>query len=189
MKIAYLRAMRRRRGRSRNGRAEAYSKRLRLTLRREMFRGIFPRVGLLLLFVAGTLLLFPPAKSTTDVTLRSGDIADRTIIAPFSFEVPLSPEEIQVRKADALLKVLPVYSRDRSIQTSLMQDLSELLDSLAVVTGQSDGDRSAALDEAQALVPYLPRRLRSTFKKSSSPMGSWTTPARCALAPTRRSPS
>lgn len=163
MKFAYFRAIRRRRARSRNGRAGAYTRRLHFSFRREMFEGILPRTLLLAFFVVGTLVLFPPAKSTTEVTLKAGDIADRTVIAPFSFEVPLSPEEIEVRKADALLKVLPVYARDGSIQTSLMQDLSELLDSLAVVSGPSNGERAAALEKVQAAVPFLPRRLAETL--------------------------
>ncbi len=158
MRIAYLRALRRRRTRSRNGRAEEYSKRVRLRLRRETYKGIFPRIGLLVLFVVGTLVLLPPTRPTTDVTLKEGEIADRTIIAPFDFDVPLSPEEIQVRRADALLKILPVYARDRSIETGLVQDLSELFDSLAAASKSGAGTGGAA-GMLQVQLPYLPRRL------------------------------
>jgi putative nucleotidyltransferase with HDIG domain len=159
MRIAYFRALRRRRARSRNGRAEEYSKRPRLRLRQEMYKGILPRITLLLLFVAGTVALFPPAEYTTEYALKAGAIADRTIIAPFDLDVPLSPEEVQVRKADALLKVLPVYARDTSIQSTLVQDLSELFDSLATVAGSGAETENAKVERVQALTPYLPRRL------------------------------
>ena len=155
MRIAYLRALRRRRNRSRNGRAGQYAKRPRLRLRQEMSRGILPRLGLLVLFVAATAALFPPAQPTRDVSFKAGDIADRTIIAPFDFEVPLSPEELQVRRADALLRVLPVYVHDRSVETGLKEDLSQLFDSLATIAeSDTPGDRAKA-QMLQIQLPYL----------------------------------
>ena len=166
MKIWDIRTLRGRRTKSRNGRAEEYSKRLSLRLRREMYRGILPRIGLLFLFVVGTVLLFPPTRPATEFTLKAGEIADRTIIAPFDFEVPLSPEEIEVRKADALLKVLPVYSRDRSIQTGMIQELSELFDSLAAVTELPAGARVEPVDRIRTQAPYLPRRLAEALVDS-----------------------
>lgn len=159
MRMAYFRALRRRRAKSRNGRAEEYSKRLRLRFRQETYKGILPRIGLLVLFVAGTILLFPPAKYTTEYGLKAGEIADRTIIAPFDLDVPLSAEEIQVRKADALLKVLPVYARDKSVQAALVQDLAELFDSLYAVARSPAGPGDERVAKVQAQAPYLPRRL------------------------------
>ncbi|UCH85003.1 MAG: HDIG domain-containing protein [Candidatus Latescibacterota bacterium] len=128
MKIRLLRAMRRRRAMSRNGRAERFAKHQRL--KRQVYRGLLPRLGLLAGFTAVAILLFPPARSTKEVTFKAGDIADRTIIAPFDFEVPLSDPEFEVRKAGALLNVLPVYVRDQSIEQGLTEDLTELFRSL-----------------------------------------------------------
>jgi putative nucleotidyltransferase with HDIG domain len=122
-----------------------------------MYRGILPRLGLLALFVAGTVALFPPTKTAREVTLKRGEIADRTIIAPFDFEVPLSGAELDVRKANALLKVPPVYVRDRSIESGLTEDLTELLDSLATIAGMDTLTEETRVQLAEDQVPYLSR--------------------------------
>jgi putative nucleotidyltransferase with HDIG domain len=131
MRFAYWRSIRRRRNRSRNGRAERFSRRLRF--KREISIGLLPRLGLLAGFVAATVALFPPTQETKEVGFKAGEIADRTIIAPFSFEVPLSAAELEVRKAGALLTVPPVYVRDQSIEKGLTEDLSELFDTLSTI--------------------------------------------------------
>jgi putative nucleotidyltransferase with HDIG domain len=159
MRIPGFRFMRRRKNTSRNGRAEKYSKRFRLRLRREIVRGMLPRLALLVAFVAATVALFPPVRSSMEISLKPGDIADRTIIAPFDFEVPLSTEEFQVRKADALLKVVPVYRRDLSGETGLTQDLSELFDSLATAAANRSLSAEERTEILQIHVPYLSRNL------------------------------
>jgi hypothetical protein len=159
MRIAYLRALRRRRTRSRNGRAEQYARRPGLILRQEMYRGILPRLGLLVLFVAVTVVLFPPAQPTREVSFKAGDIADRTIVAPFDFEVPVTAEELQVRRAGALLRVLPVYAHDRSVEAGLTQDLSELFDSLTTITDADAPGGDAKIQMLQIQAPYLSKNL------------------------------
>ncbi len=151
----------RRRGRTRNGRAEKFSRRFRLRFRQEMYRGILPRIGLLALFVAATVALFPPTKSARDVTLKRGEIADRTIIAPFDFEVPLSGAELDVRKAGALLKVPPVYVRDRSIESGLTEDLTELFDSLGTISRMDTLTDDTRIRMVEAQVPYVSTSLVS----------------------------
>jgi putative nucleotidyltransferase with HDIG domain len=163
MRVPGFKTMRHRKSTSRNGRAEEYSKRFRLRLRREVVRGMLPRLVLVLVFVSATVALFPPTRSSREVALKPGDIADRTIIAPFEFEVPLSAEELQVRKADALLKVLPVYTRDVGVETGLSQDLSELFDSLATAAANASLTAQARTDILQIHVPYLPKNLASSL--------------------------
>ena len=155
MRIAYLRALRRRRSRSRNGRAGEYAHRPRLRSREEMSKGILPRLGLLVLFIAAATVLFPPAQPTRDVSFKAGDIADRAVIAPFEFEVPLSPEELEVRRADALLRVLPVYVHDRSVEAGLREDLSLLFDSLATIADAEMPGARAKAQMIQIQLPYL----------------------------------
>ena len=147
---------------SRNGRAEKYSRRFRLKLRHEVTRGILPRMGLLTLFVLAALALFPPTRTVRESAFKPGDVADQTIIAPIDFEVPLSAEEFQVRRADALLKVLPVYNRDRAVEAGLTQDLTELFDSLATVVS-SPLPQEARVEALAIQVPYLPRNLASAL--------------------------
>ena len=159
MKPLSWRFFRRRRGRSRNGRAEKVSKRVHLRFRQEVYKGILPRLALLAVFVAATVSLFPPTKSAREVTLKKGEIADRTIIAPFDFEVSLSGAELDVRKAGALLKVPPVYVRDRSIETGLTQDLTELIDSLATISRMDTLTEDTRVRMVQAQMSYLPKNL------------------------------
>lgn len=162
MKNPFSRIMGRRPTTSRNGRAEKYSRRFRFQVRHEISRGILPRLGLLALFVAAALALFPPTRSARESVFKPGDVADQTIIAPIDFEVPLSAEEFQVRRADALLKVLPVYDRDRAVEAGLTQDLTELFDSLSTVVSSSLPHESRA--EAVAIqVPYLPKNLAAAL--------------------------
>ncbi len=163
MKIPGFKLMRRRKNTSRNGRAEKYSKRFRLRLRREIVRGMLPRLALLVVFVAATVALFPPTRSSMEITLKSGDIADRTIIAPFEFEVPLSTEEFQVRKADALLKVVPVFRRDLTVETGLTQDMSELFDSLSTAAANRRLSAEERTEILQIHVPYLSRNLAGSL--------------------------
>ncbi|MEJ2720142.1 MAG: HDIG domain-containing protein [bacterium] len=153
MKIKLLRAVRRRRAMSRNGRAEKFSKHTRFKW--QVYRGLLPRIGLLAALVAAAVLLFPPTRSTKEVTFKAGEIADRTIIAPFDFEVPLSGPELEVRKAGALLKVPPVYVRDQSIEQGLTEDLSELFDSLATIASTDTLTAEARLKMVREQIPDL----------------------------------
>jgi hypothetical protein len=162
MRNPFLRIVGRRPSTSRNGRAEKYSRRFRLKLRQEIYRGILPRLGLLAVFVGAALALFPPTRTVRESSVKPGDIADQTIIAPIDFEVPLSAEEFQVRRADALLKVLPLYDRDRAVETGLTQDLAELFDSLATVVSSSLS-HEARVEALAIQVPYLPRNLASAL--------------------------
>jgi hypothetical protein len=162
MRNPFLKIPRRRPTTSRNGRAEKYSRKFRLQLRQEMTRGILPRLGLLAIFVGASLALFPPTRAVRETGFKPGDVADRTIIAPIDFEVPLSAEEFQVRRADALLKVLPVYERDRAVEAGLTQDLTELFDSLATVVSSSLR-REAQVEALAIQVPYLPRNLATAL--------------------------
>lgn len=162
MKIPLPRIFRRRRSTSRNGRAEKYSRKFRLKLRQEMYRGMFPRLGLLVLFVSGTMVLFPPTRTVRETAYKPGDIAGETIIAPIDFEVPVSAEEFQVRRADALLKVLPVYRRDQAVEAGLAQDLTELFDSLATIVG-SGLSPDTRMEALEIHVPYLSRNLAAAL--------------------------
>ncbi|MBP2680484.1 MAG: hypothetical protein H6Q78_347, partial [Candidatus Krumholzibacteriota bacterium] len=70
MRNPFLRIVGRRPSTSRNGRAEKYSRRFRLKLRQEIYRGILPRLGLLAVFVGAALALFPPTRTVRESSVK-----------------------------------------------------------------------------------------------------------------------
>ncbi|MFQ5626903.1 MAG: hypothetical protein ACE5FM_09655, partial [Methyloligellaceae bacterium] len=117
MRIVPWRILRRKGNHSRNKRAWKLTR--HLDLRRNVYAGLSPRAALLLVFVAATVLLFPPSKRSQEVIFKAGEIADRDIIAPFNFEVPRSAEDLSFERASASLKVPPVYVQDVTVERDL----------------------------------------------------------------------
>ena len=54
-------------------------------------------------------LVFPPPAVVVTALPQVGQIADRTVVAPFSFETRKSPEEIASEGESRALSVRPVY--------------------------------------------------------------------------------
>lgn len=158
-------SLRRRKNVSRNERAEKFLRHFRL--QDVEYKDLFPRLGLLLVFVAASVILFPPSKPTQEVLFKAGQIADRNVIAPFDFEVPLSPEELTLERAEAAVKVLPVYVKDASVEENLTTDLKTTLDSLSTILETDTLSRQEKLNMAESLLPYLsPTMLRAIVDKS-----------------------
>jgi len=53
--------------------------------------------------------LFPPPAVVITAVPSAGQVADRTVVAPFSFETPKSPEEITSEGESRAFSVRPVY--------------------------------------------------------------------------------
>jgi len=153
MKLLPWKNFRRKRSVSRNDRAEKYSRGFHLT--GDRYKELLPRLGLAVVFVVAALLLFPPSKRTHEVIFKSGEISDRNIIAPFDFEVPLPEEDLKIARASAALKVVPVYSRDRSVEDGLTSDLAMVFDSLKVIVADDSIAVQQKMAIAEGLLPYL----------------------------------
>src|SRR5678816_2037966 len=82
-------------------------------------------------FTLAVVALLPPLRSHVEPAFRSGEVADRDVVAPFAFRVPLSGEEVRVARARAALAVLPVFERRRDVERDLTNGLSALLDTVA----------------------------------------------------------
>ena len=54
-------------------------------------------------------LLFPPPAVVISHLPQAGQVADRTVVAPFSFQTPKSPEEISSEGESRAFSVRPVY--------------------------------------------------------------------------------
>jgi len=141
---------------SRNERAEKYSNHFKM--KGEIFQGVPPRILLVLLFVLCGILLMPPAQPAKEVVFREGDIADRDIIAPFDFQVPLMPEQLTLNKARASVNVLPVYKQDLTVEENFTTELAALLDSLHTIATNDTLTHEQKLDAATTVFPYVSRK-------------------------------
>jgi len=75
--------------------------------------------------IAALVPMFPWGRSLQFADLKEGSISPRRIVAPFSFEILKTTEEIQQDREFAVQKVYPVFVRDEG-QTSLsLQDVDE----------------------------------------------------------------
>jgi hypothetical protein len=123
---------RRKKAVSRNERAGKYSS--KTILRSDYTQGLLPRLVLVIVFTAAAVLLLPPTQRSKEIDFEAGDIADKDIISPFNFQVPLSAEELKLKRAGASLGVPPVYVRDRTVEQELSRDLNALLDTITTIT-------------------------------------------------------
>lgn len=161
--MGLLKSLKRRRGVSRNERAGKFS---RMNLPSELSRGLWPRLVLVALFTTCGVLLLPPTEPIEEVLFREGEIADRDVIAPFNFEVPLSHDELRMARANAALTVPPVYHRDRTAERALTRDLTALLDTITTIVNQ---DTSGLEDKVAQVSSWLPSLSRNTLRVAVDP--------------------
>ena len=153
----FSRLFRKKKAVSRNERAGKYSS--KSLLRSDYTQGLVPRLVLVLIFSVCSILLLPPTQRIKEIDFKAGDIADRDIIAPFNFQVPLAAEELKIKRAGASLAVPPVYVRDRSIEQELSRDLNVLLDTMTTITIIDSLTADQKADLAGVWLPSLPRNV------------------------------
>jgi len=106
-------------------------------------------------FIALSLILFPPSHRVKEIKYKAGDIADSDIIAPFSFIVPLSEQEIEINRAKAAINVAPVYRANSGVEKQLPEDFERFfskIDSIVSIDSlDSNAKISAILDVAPGL--------------------------------------
>lgn len=119
-------------------------------------------------FTLAVVALLPPLRSHIEPAFRSGQVADRDVVAPFAFRVPLSPEEVRVARARAALSVLPVFERRRDVERDLTAGLSALLDTVATSVYDKALSDDQRVDRAAQWLPGVPRE---TLRTALSPQG------------------
>jgi putative nucleotidyltransferase with HDIG domain len=154
MEIPFLKIFRKKRNVSRNDRAEKYNNN-HARKHNEVLKEISPRLAFVVVFAIVGVLLLPPTQRSKDVMFKAGMIADRDIIAPFNFDVPLAQGELGMAKDQAAASVLPVYERNRVVEIEIKRDLNGLLDSLTSVVGHDTLPRDQKLDIINSYLPYL----------------------------------
>jgi putative nucleotidyltransferase with HDIG domain len=158
------RVFRRKKKVSRNERAGKFSS--KFILRSDYSQGLVPRLVLTALFTACTVLLLQPTQRSKEIDFKAGDIADKDIIAPFNIQVPLSAQELKLKRASASLSVPPVYVRGRNVELNLAGDLATLLDTVTTIVNI---DTLTIEERGQLVGSWLPSLPDNTLKTAASP--------------------
>jgi hypothetical protein len=116
--------------------------------------------GLLLLALTLTVpMLFPGAPLPDFARLEQGQVATEDVIAEISFDVPKSPERLQLERAEAERGVAPIFTFDREAAgraTERVNAMFARLDSaLAVADDDTVAIRQVLSDMENATVPTL----------------------------------
>ncbi len=96
-------------------------------------------VGIILLLN----IIFPPPRVPPKYTISEGEIAQFDIIAPYSFKVPKTEQELYEERQEIAKRIPPVFELDNTIFKIIMRKtrgLEDLLDSLSrlkQITGDS----------------------------------------------------
>ncbi|MDH4036361.1 MAG: HDIG domain-containing protein [Candidatus Krumholzibacteria bacterium] len=152
----------------RSGRHPARAERRGRT--RPSLRRAAPRIALGVVFTVVVIALLPPVRERVDPAYRAGEVATHEIVAPYSFRVPLSGDEMRVARARASISVSPVFRRDRQVERDLSRDLGALLDSVAAIVGDRDVSEDERISRASQWLPGVSREvLRDALRPDRFP--------------------
>jgi putative nucleotidyltransferase with HDIG domain len=101
-----------------------------------------------------SLLLFPPTKKVEEIRFKENDIANVDVIAPFTFRVPYSEQEIETSKANAAVNVFPVYEK-KDISARLSRDVINLKDKIDEISARDTLEIEEPSVLIQDLVPGI----------------------------------
>lgn len=108
-------------------------------------------------FVILSILLFPPIQKVKDIRFKEGDIADVDVIAPFTFFVPLSEQEIENNRDNAAVKVPPVYREREEVADLLPRDLEVFIQNIADIVAIDTLSAEECLASIRDIAPSLKR--------------------------------
>jgi putative nucleotidyltransferase with HDIG domain len=138
---------------------------------------ILVRTLLATLVLATIVFAFPLTVTTTPPTYLEGTVAPEEILAPFTFEVPKSPDEVERERARAAEAVLPVFTHETetsSVGGVLVRvgqlrrhraRLNRYLDSLGVTLSPATLRMLAAPDSGAILVREASRILSDARRR------------------------
>ncbi len=98
------------------------------------------QIIILLFFTVIATLFFPSLNFNQYRNLRPGTIADRDIIAPFTFYIYKSDQELRRDRQEASRRVLPIFYVDHTIANKELESLNSFFDEihLLATSGVSD---------------------------------------------------
>ncbi len=109
------------------------------------------------IFLALSLFLFPPVQKVKDIRFKEGDIADTDVIAPFTFFVPLSEQEIGINRSNAALSVPPVYRQNEEVTDLLPNDLTTFMENVKTIVTVDTLSEEERLSMLRDMAPSLKR--------------------------------
>lgn len=112
---------------------------------------LFPPNLLLLLATCALIALLYPYVSTVQTfdVFKEGEVADETIIAPFTFDIPKSPEELERERREAMEKVLLVIDRDSAADEQVIGRLRKLQKAFLQLVDNTTPDSTKTAIQAQ----------------------------------------
>ncbi|HSG29897.1 MAG TPA: HDIG domain-containing protein, partial [Candidatus Krumholzibacterium sp.] len=108
-------------------------------------------------FIVLSIILFPPSRKSKEVLFREGDIANVDVIAPFTFEVPLSEQEIEINRAKVAVEVPPVYESREESARHLPEDLEGFMERIAAIATADTLTREEKISWIKDIAPGLRR--------------------------------
>ena len=111
----------------------------------------------IVVFVALSVILFPPTRKTREVAFNEGDIADVDVISSFTFVVPLSDQEVEINRARAAVSVPPVYRMRSEALEHLPGDLTGLMERIKAVASVDSIPPEERAQSMREMVPALER--------------------------------
>jgi putative nucleotidyltransferase with HDIG domain len=129
-----------------------------------------------LLFVLVSIFLFPPMQKLDEILYKEGDIADVDVIAPFTFYVDYSEQEIEINRSKAALNVPPVYSLNDQATRHLPNDLIVFMDKIGGIAVQDSLSEAEQISLVIGMSPgiteemarlLLAKQLRDRILKSA----------------------
>ncbi|MBD3179982.1 MAG: hypothetical protein GF417_10500, partial [Candidatus Latescibacteria bacterium] len=112
-----------------------------------------------LIFLAISILFFPPTRKLREIRYSEGDIADSDVIAPFEFVVPFSEREIQTNRAKAVVNCPPVYRKRMGAGSRLLGDLRDFFASVENIAGSDTLSEMERLNRIKSFIPEIETEL------------------------------
>ncbi len=109
------------------------------------------------LFLVLSLILFPPMQKVKDIRFKEGDIADIDVIAPLTFFVQLSEQEIENIRANAAVSVPPVYIEKPEVMKLLPGDFSVFMEVISGIAGDDTLEVEERVKRIREFAPGLRR--------------------------------
>ncbi|OGJ93422.1 MAG: hypothetical protein A2487_16915 [Candidatus Raymondbacteria bacterium RifOxyC12_full_50_8] len=86
-------------------------------------------------------LIFPPEKIYESFDIpKEGDITKKPIIAPFTFDILKTDEELQRERAEAMAKVLPVLEYDYDVTEKIFNRFTWFFDNMTLLNAHETPD-------------------------------------------------
>ncbi|MBN1164549.1 MAG: HDIG domain-containing protein [Candidatus Krumholzibacteriota bacterium] len=128
-----------------------------LILNRSRIDGRRLAIIYVVIFLVLSLFLFPPTRKSQDILFQEGDIADVDVIAPFTFKVPYSDQEIEINRANATISVSPLYRKNEEATQHLPDDLKVFMERIAEIADIDSLPESERISWIKEIAPSLKR--------------------------------